>query len=131
MATRREMLRLTPGLAALLCVSVAGCAPYYPAYYEYPPPPAPWSPNMVWMPSPGAYVALGYNYPLFYYGGSYYSNYGRRWYSGPTYHGPWHHRPGPPPRLHGFQPGAWGGYQARARGYYRGNPGWRHFRPPR
>ena len=54
-----------------------------------------------------------------------------RWYSGPSYRGPWQYRPGPPQSLHGFQPNAWGGYQDRARGYYQSNPNWKHFKPPR
>jgi hypothetical protein len=90
MMTRREVSWLAPSLIVMLGASVAGCAAYYPAYSAYPPPPpAAWTPNMVWLPSPGVYVALGYNYPLFFHGGSYHYAYGGRWYSGPSYRGPW------------------------------------------
>jgi hypothetical protein len=136
MTTRREMLRLAPGLIVLLGASVSGCVVYEPApspaYSGYPPPPpAAEPPDMVWLPSPGVYVGMGFSYPLFFDGGSYYSNYGGRWYSGPSYRGPWQYRPGPPQSLHGFQQNAWGGYQDRARGYYQSNPNWKHFKPPR
>ena len=137
MTTRREMLRLTSGLFILLGASVAGCVGYYPAaapppaYSGYPPAP-PERGRRIWCgcPHPDVYVGMGFSYPLFFDGGSYYSNYGGRWYSGPSYHGPWQYHPAPPPPLHGFQPNAWGGYQERARGYYQSNPNWKHFKPP-
>lgn len=94
-----------------------------------PPPPAGYYPDMVWLPSPGVYVALGYNDPLFFYGGLYYYLYGGHWYSGPRYNGPWRLHGAPPPRLHQFRERNWHEYQSRARNYYRGNPNWRHFRP--
>ena len=140
MPTRREMLRLGPGLMVVFGATVAGCVAYPPPASQYPaypadsgyppPPPASWNPNMVWLQSPDVYVALGLTVPLFFDGGSYYSNYGGRWYSGPTYRGPWRYRQGPPQSLHDFHPNAWGGYQDRARGYYQGNPNWKHFKPP-
>lgn len=122
MPTRRTLLRLTPGLTALLGTGLAGCVAY-PDYYP--------APNMVWLPSPGVYVALDYASPLFFYNNAYYYPYGARWYSGSYYHGAWRPIPGPPPPLRGFQPSYWHDYQARAGGYYRGNPGWQHFRPRR
>jgi hypothetical protein len=91
--------------------------------------PAGWYPEMVWLPSPGVYVASDYAYPLFFYDGFYYAFYGGSWYSGPSYRGPWQVRPAPPPALHGFRSAAWSSYQARARSYYRSDPNWRHFRP--
>ncbi len=128
MKTRRAILRIAPGLAVLLSALLAGCVGYYPASYGYQPPvitAAP--PTMVWLPSAGAYVALGYNYPLFYTGNSYYYSYGNRWYSGPNYRGPWRTVPGPPPPLRGFQSRYWPDYQSRANRYYRSNPNWQHF----
>jgi hypothetical protein len=133
--TRRQALWSAACLLALATAGLAGCVAYYPAYPTYsaypPAPPAAWSPNMVWLPSPGAYVALGYPYPLFFAGGLYYYAYGGRWYSGGTYRGPWRPAPGPPPPLRGFHPNQWGDYQSRARAHYSSNPGWQHFRPPR
>ena len=122
MATRRSVLQLAPGLMALVGVGLAGCVAY-PAYPGYPP-------TMVWMPSLGSYVAVDYAYPLFNYSGIYYYPYGGTWYSGRRYLGPWH-RVAPPPPLRTFRAPYWNTYQARARGYYRSNPGWRHFRPAR
>ncbi len=111
--------------------AVAGAAttPTSPAYNAPPPAPAGWIPEMVWLPSPGVYVALDYTYPLFFYSGVYYYFYSGRWYSGSSYRGPWQWRPAPPLPLHRFQPNYWPTYQTRARGYYRNNPSWRHFRP--
>lgn len=86
---------------------------------------------MVWLPSPQLYVGLGVSVPLFFDSGVYYSNYNGRWYSGPSYHGPWQRRDGPPPRLHDFHPDAWDDYQSRARHYSQGDPHWKHFNPPR
>jgi hypothetical protein len=141
METRREMLLLSRGLMVLVGASLAGCVGYYPqnpgyppqpGYTDYPPPPpAAWNPNMVWLPSPEVYVALGLNFPVFFDNDSYYSNYQGHWYSGRTYRGPWQRRDGPPPRLRDFHPNAWGDYQSRAHGYYQSDPHWRHFNPPR
>ena len=110
--------------------AVAGAAttPQPPAYAP-PAPSAGWYPQMVWLPSPGAYVALDYTYPLFFVGGTYYYLYGGHWYAGPSYRGPWQIRRGPPPPLRNFHASSWSGYQTRAHSYYRGNPNWRHFRP--
>ena len=138
MPTRREMLRLTPGLIVLTGAALTGCVAYppqgaqpapYPDYGYPPPPPATWNPNMVWLQSPDVYVALGLNFPVFFDSGAYYSNYGGRWYSGPSYRGPWKYRPDPPRSLHDFHQNQWGGYQDRARGYYQTNPNWKHFKP--
>jgi hypothetical protein len=122
MATRRALLRTTPWLAALSGAGLAGCVAY-PDYYG--------TPTMVWLPSPGVYVAYNYNYPLFYFGSSYYYTAAGHWYTGQYYRGPWHPIPGPPPPLRGFQSGYWPSYQSRAGTYYRANPGWRHFQPHR
>ena len=84
-------------------------------------------PSMVWDPALGAYVALGVQQPLFYFGGVYYYLYGGRWYAGPQYGGPW--RPvRPPPPLRRFQDHDWDRYQRYAREHAR-DPHWRHFRP--
>ncbi len=116
--------------------AVAGAAttpppPVYAAPPVYAPPAAPagWYPEMVWLPQPGAYIALDYRYPLFFIEGTYYSLYGGSWYAGPSYRGPWHAYPSPPPALRGFHPGTWNSYQERARAHYRADPNWRHFRP--
>ncbi len=133
-----HMRRLRMLLLLVLAGSFAGCYYYAPGpsyapppapSYGYPPAPPSGPPDMVWLPSPGVYVGMGFSYPLFFDGGTYYSNYGGRWYSGSSYRGPWNNRPGPPPSLHGFQPKAWGGYQEQARGYYQSNPNWKHFKP--
>ncbi len=101
-----------------------------PSYQSYPQPAqVAWAPEMVWLPSLGVYVAMDYNYPLVYYGNTYYYLYSGYWYSGPTYRGPWRGGVALPPQLRSFQPNYWPNYQADARGYYHGNPGWRHFRP--
>ncbi len=94
-----------------------------------PSPPAGYYPDMVWLPSPGVYVALGYTYPLFFYSGFYYYLYGGHWFSGPHYNGPWRLHAAPPPPLRRFREQYWPEYQSRARNYYRGNPNWKHFRP--
>ena len=97
--------------------------------YAYPPPaPTGYYPNMVWLPSPGVYVAMDYSYPLFFYSGISYYLYSDRWYSGPNYNGPWRPHAAPPPLSH-FRAEHWNTYQSRARSYYRGNPNWRHFQP--
>ncbi len=84
-------------------------------------------PSMVWDPGLGAYVALGVQQPLFYFGGVYYYLYGGRWYAGPQYGGPW--RPVlPPPPLRRFEGHDWDRYQRYARDHAR-DPHWRHFRP--
>ncbi|ABQ29748.1 MULTISPECIES: hypothetical protein [Acidiphilium] len=116
---------------AIGAVGGAATTPPPPSPYEagYPPAaPASWSPEMVWLPSPGVYVALGYNYPLFFYSGLYYYLYSGRWYVGSSYSGPWRIHAAPPP-LRRFHSGYWNSYQMRARNYYHNNPGWRHFRP--
>ena len=123
MTTRRSVLRLAPGLLALGGIGLAGCVAY-PVSPAYPP-------TMVWMPSLGAYVAVDYSYPLFYYSGIYYYSYAGRWYSGPRYGGPWQPIGGPPAPLRTFRAPAWHDYQARARGYYQASPNWRHFRAGR
>jgi len=131
MTTRRQIFGYLPVLAAgAAATQLAGCVAYPTYTYPYPPPAASVAPEMVWLPSIGMYVALGYNYPLFYSGGVYYYSYGGYWYSGPRYRGPWRRLPAPPPPLVRFQPRYWSGYQAKARGYYHGNPNWQHFRPP-
>lgn len=89
--------------------------------------PAAWYPEMVWLPSPGAYVAMDYAYPMFFIGGTYYSLYESRWYAGPSYRGPWQVHAAPPPALRGFHSSSWNSYQARARNYYHSSPNWRHF----
>lgn len=141
MRTRRNLLWLAPCLIGL---GLAGCVPYPSAYYSGypayaspvyagvpPPPPASWSPEMVWLPSAGAYVAMDYTDPLFFLGGTYYYAFGGGWYSGPSYRGPWRVMRAPPPALRGFTPNRWGDYQTRARTYYRANPNGQHFRPRR
>jgi len=95
--------------------------------YAYPPEPA-YAPEMVWLPAPGAYVAMDYSYPLFFYGGIYYYLFNGYWYSGPSYRGPWRPHVAPPPPLRNFQPRYWNQYQTRARDNYRADPRWRHFR---
>ena len=101
-----------------------------PPYGAYPPAPqAAWSPDMVWLPSPGIYVGVGSSYPLFYYGNSYYYSYNNYWYYGSSYRGPWQPLRAPPPPLRSFRPGDWNAYQARARSHYPADPNWRHFRP--
>ena len=101
-----------------------------PPYGAYPPAPqATWSPDMVWLPSPGIYVGVGSSYPLFYYGSSYYYSYNNYWYYGSSYRGPWQPLRAPPPPLRSFRPGDWNAYQARARSHYPADPNWRHFRP--
>ncbi len=100
-----------------------------PPVYAPPAAPAGWYPEMVWLPQPGAYIALDYSYPLFFISGSYYSLYAGRWYAGPSYRGPWRPYAAPPPALSGFHPGVWNNYQDRARAHYRADPNWRHFRP--
>lgn len=129
MTPRRTILHAASGLAALLGLGLAGCVAY-PGYSGYP---AAVSsvPTMVWLPSPGVYVATDYANPLFYAGGSYYYPYGRSWYAGSGYLGPWRPLPGPPRQLHGYRPNDWRNYQARANRYYHANPGWRHFRAHR
>ncbi len=110
--------------------AVAGAATTPPPpVYAPPAAPAGWYPEIVWLPQPGAYIALDYSYPLFFIEGTYYSLYGGNWYAGPSYRGPWHAYPSPPPALHGFHPGTWNSYQERARTHYRADPNWRHFRP--
>jgi hypothetical protein len=100
-----------------------------PVYVQpgYPPPYVVAPPSMVWLPSLGAYIALGLQQPIFYLGGVYYYNYGGGWYRGPHYGGPWNRLPGPPPQLRRFHGRDWGRYQKQARQYGR-DPHWRHFR---
>ena len=129
MPTRRTILRAASGLAPWLGLGLAGCVAY-PDYAGYPPVVAS-IPTMVWLPSPGVYIATDYPGPLFYAGGSYYYPYRNRWYAGPGYRGPWRPLAGPPPQLRGYQPNTWRNYQSRANSYYRGNPNWQHFRPHR
>lgn len=112
----------------------AATTPPPPAYatppaYAPPAAPAGWYPEMVWLPQPGTYVALGSSYPLFFISGTYYSLYGGHWYAAPSYRGPWHAHPTPPPALRGFHSGVWNSYQERARSHYRTDPNWQHFRP--
>lgn len=129
MPVRRITRHFLPGLLAVtLSTGLAGCVVY--PDESYPPPlPANWSPDMVWLPSPGVYVAQDYGYPFFFYGHDYYYAYRGRWYAGPGYRGPWHAIPGPPRPLYGFQPDHWHDYQSRAGGYTHANPNWQHFHP--
>jgi hypothetical protein len=115
---------------AVGAVGGAVTTPPPPPYGAYPPPaPASSYPEMVWLPSPGVYVAQDYSYPLFFYSGIYYYFYDGGWYSGPNFRGPWRPLSAPPPPLRHFRTGDWGAYQTRARGYYPANPRWQHFRP--
>jgi hypothetical protein len=56
-----------------------------------PPPPviveAP--PQMLFLPDPGVYVAVGIPYDVYFIGGRYYYVHGDHWFWGPGYRGPW------------------------------------------
>lgn len=118
-----------------------GTPPPPPPVYVAPPPPpiyvapaygpgvvvsAP--PLMLWYPQFGGYVAMGVSQPLFFLSGVYYFSDGGRWYSGPSYRGPWRPSPALPPGLRRFHDRDWHRVQERARGYER-NPQWGRFRP--
>jgi hypothetical protein len=47
------------------------------------------SPQFIYSPELSMYIAVGVPYDLFYSGSEYFYFYGRRWYHGPYYNGPW------------------------------------------
>ena len=88
---------------------------------------APAPPSMIWAPALGAYIALGAEQPIFYFGGIYYYLYGGQWYSGPHYGGPWRRLARPPEHFRRFDARDWGRYQDEAR-RHADDARWRHFR---
>src|SRR5262245_42041111 len=46
-------------------------------------------PEMLFLPDPGVYVAVGIPYDVFFIGGRYYYYHGDHWFWGPGYGGPW------------------------------------------
>ncbi|WP_421721574.1 YMGG-like glycine zipper-containing protein [Acidithiobacillus sulfuriphilus] len=84
-------------------------------------------PTMAWYPPLQAYIAVGFPFPFFYFGGAYYYQYGGFWYSGPGYRGPWRPVRVLPPTFRGFHGQDWDGYQNQARRYL-SNPQWGRFR---
>ena len=73
-----------------------------PGQYPLPPEsPLDATPEFIYSPALGMYVAIGVPYDLLYDGGAFFYFYGGRWYRGPYYYGPWAHaaRVGFPPVL--------------------------------
>jgi hypothetical protein len=46
-------------------------------------------PQMLFLPDPGVYVAVGIPYDVYFIGGRYYYYHGDHWFWGPGYRGPW------------------------------------------